>query len=67
MTKNTRITLSLGLILASSTLHADTLPALGSKGGGVLLPEGKSPRLNLLNNDTNCNIFYRKNYMLEAS
>jgi len=41
MTKNTRITLSLGLILASSTLHADTLPALGSKGGGMLLPEGK--------------------------
>ena len=33
--------LSLGLILASTTLQADTIPTLDSKGGGMLLPEGK--------------------------
>ena len=41
MTKSKTITLSLGLIIACSTLQADTIPSLGSKGGGMLLPEGK--------------------------
>ena len=41
MTKSKITTLTLSLIVASSILQADTIPALGSKGGGMLLPKGK--------------------------
>ena len=41
MTKSKITILTLGIIVASGTLQADTIPALGSKGGGILLPEGK--------------------------
>jgi len=41
MTKGKITTLTLSLIVACSTLQADTIPALSSKGGGMLLPKGK--------------------------
>ena len=34
-------TLYLGLIVACNILHADTIPALNSQCGGMLLPKGK--------------------------
>jgi len=41
MTKSKITILTLGIIVASGTLQADTIPTLGSKGGGILLPEEK--------------------------